>query len=236
MNTIEESQSAIQRRPWNPVAVLIVSLFCTPLPGGILHALNYARLGQAARVKSTLITNLLLAMIIVLVSYRSSMMARRDLQMQLLGLFLTIVASIYFYRSQVQLFRARMAQGVKSGGWVTPALLGVVCVGVLLGVSFSLEYVRLNEFNRGISLMNTQQYAEAEQIFERYKKSDPGMAEAYYNLAIIYMNSGREQLAAQELRNFLRISPFDGEARSLLRSLESGGEQARGNERDPAKN
>lgn len=83
--------------------------------------------------------------------------------------------------------------------------------------------------------MNTQQYAEAEQIFERYKMSDPGMTEAYYNLAIIYMNSDREQLAAQELRHLLKISPFDGEARSLLRLLESGGEQARGNERDPAK-
>ncbi len=84
--------------------------------------------------------------------------------------------------------------------------------------------MQLREFDRGVSLLDAKQYAEAGQIFERYKKDDPTMADAYYNLAIVYANSGREQLAVQELQNYLKLSPFDGEARRFLESLKGGGD------------
>ncbi len=225
----KDTATATQRRPWNPLAILLVSLFCTPLPGGILHALNYSRLGRPAQVRPTLISNVLMALIIVFIGYRSSMMARPDYQMKLLGLFLTVVVSIHFYRSQVRTFRAQLAQGGRSGGWVTPCLVGIVSACVLLAGDFGIQYMQLREFDRGVSLLEAKQYAEAEQIFERYKKDDPTMADAYYNLAIVYANSGRDQLAVQELQNYLKLSPFDGEARRFLESLKGRGDSAHAN-------
>jgi hypothetical protein len=37
------------RSAWSPTGIAIVSLLLSPIPGGVLHALNYRRLGAPAR-------------------------------------------------------------------------------------------------------------------------------------------------------------------------------------------
>lgn len=45
--------------PWSPTQIAVMSLVLTPLTGGILHALNYERLGAPARKRVALFSNLI---------------------------------------------------------------------------------------------------------------------------------------------------------------------------------
>jgi len=227
MTATTSSNSTQIQRPWHPLLILTISLLCTPLPGGILHALNFGRLGLAPRIRPTLVSNLLLGLLITLISIKASLTSRGNFQIKILALFLTVMAAAYFYRTQIQLFRSFVSKGGLPGGWLQPCLFGILSVVVLLGVSFGVEQLQMKEFYRAGSLADSGQYREAEQIVLKYKQQDPRMVEAYYNLAIIYMRTDRKALAIKELKDLLRVDSRDSEAQELLQSLDTpGGEQS----------
>jgi tetratricopeptide (TPR) repeat protein len=68
-------------------------------------------------------------------------------------------------------------------------------------------------------MMKDANYPEAQQLFLSYKKYDPKEESTYYNLALIYQKTGRNDLAIAELKNLLRLNPSDADAQSLLNEL-----------------
>src|SRR6476659_1442269 len=112
-----------EKLPWSPTQIAVISLVLTPLAGGILHALNYERLGAPQRKRVALLSNLIAGMAAVINPFGSVGFA--------------LFASAYFYKSQEQLFQAHRSQGGRTTPLVVPILLALG-VGVMLVIGVAL--------------------------------------------------------------------------------------------------
>ena len=61
-------------------------------------------------------------------------------------------------------------------------------------------------------LVKQGRFDRAIPIYERVISSDPGFANAYYNLAMAYYLVGEFKMAAASLESFLKLQPLDAEA------------------------
>ena len=66
------------------------------------------------------------------------------------------------------------------------------------------------------------QYAEAVALWQRAFAEDPVQLKAGMNLAIVECGLGRKEAALGTLERILAFSPDDGQARELLRGIQSG--------------
>lgn len=99
--------------PWNPAWIATITILFSVLPGGILHALNYERLGLHQKKKANLITNLLLFIFIFMAS---TML--QEMRFGLFQLVFHIACASHFYKSQTNLFQRHLADnGTKASIW-----------------------------------------------------------------------------------------------------------------------
>ena len=125
------------RRPWSPTQIAMLSLLLTPLSGGILHALNYARLGAPARKRLALFSNLITGTAVLLPSFflRAPLGA---------SLGMAMFASAYFYKSQAQLFQAHLSRGGRKASLVWPVVLTIAgALALAIGLVIVEMLVRL---------------------------------------------------------------------------------------------
>lgn len=106
-----------EKLPWSPTQIAVISLVLTPFMGGILHALNYERLGAPARTRVSLFSNLITGVAFLLGG----------------GLLLALFASAYFYKSQERLFETHCAAlGGRTASLLWPIVLTIGTGLVLL--------------------------------------------------------------------------------------------------------
>jgi len=119
------------RSAWSPTGIAIVSLLLSPIPGGVLHALNYRRLGAPARGRLALFSNLITGTVLLLFPS--------------LPPGLRIAASLflasYFYKTQEELFLAHRSVGGRKASLVVPVVL-TIAVALALLVVFVLMRAR----------------------------------------------------------------------------------------------
>jgi hypothetical protein len=121
---LTESPKPSPKAPWSPTGIAVLTLFLLPA-GGILHGLNYGRLGKPL--------------------YRRFALARNLLAFGLLALFAEllpgqgggIVASLffaaYFYKTQERTFQSHRAQGGRKASLLLPIVLSLAA---LIGLGF----------------------------------------------------------------------------------------------------
>jgi hypothetical protein len=104
------------RHPWSPTAIALTTLLLSPIPGGILHALNYARLGHPERGRLALFANLgaAAAVVFIVPVLMTAPMTRWAA---------AILLAAYFYKSQESTFQAYRSKGGQAASiWVPVAV------------------------------------------------------------------------------------------------------------------
>jgi hypothetical protein len=133
----EPTETTARSNPWSPFAIAMLTLFFSPIVGGVLHGLNYARLGQGRLRRFVLARNLLASLLLVLLNL--AVHAGPGLGPTAVNLFF----AAYFYKSQEGLFQDCLAQGGKKASLLKAILiallvaLGMVVFGVGLSVLLS---------------------------------------------------------------------------------------------------
>jgi hypothetical protein len=123
----EPKEPTATGKPWSPFAIAVLTLLLTPVAGGILHGLNYARLGQGRLRRFVLARNLLASLLFIL--FAVIVQARPGLRPAGVDLFF----AAYFYKSQESLFQDFLAQGGRKGSLVTAILIALfVVLGAVL--------------------------------------------------------------------------------------------------------
>jgi hypothetical protein len=125
----EPTETIAARNPWSPFAIAVLTLLFSPVAGGILHGLNYARLGQGRLRRFVLARNLLASLLFIL--FAVIVQARPGLRPAGVDLFF----AAYFYKSQQSLFQDCLSQGGRKGSLVSAILISLLVVlGALLFV------------------------------------------------------------------------------------------------------
>ena len=122
----------LNRLPWSPTQIAVISLLLTPLAGGVLHALNYERLGAAlSRKRIALFSNL--------ISITALIVSPFFISTPFWGQAFALFASAYFYKSQEHLFQAHRSLGGRTSSLVLPIVLTIVVeLALVLGVALLL--------------------------------------------------------------------------------------------------
>jgi tetratricopeptide (TPR) repeat protein len=189
------------------------------LPGGILHAINYERLGQPRKKNSALLSTVLMFVFLFLLSLLSQLP-------HLFFLVINLAYAGYFFKSQDTLFQRHIEQGGKKGSLTAPIILSVLTTALVVGISFTYDYFKTLAYEKAVAMMTDGKYSEAENLFQSYKKYEPKEEATYYNLALIYQKTERPALARAELEALLRLNPADTDARSMMNELESNAKTA----------
>ena len=208
-----EDEAAAQepdpRGAWSPGGIAIAAVVLSSLPAGVLHALNYVRLGRPELKRRALVRNLLGFLVSIVVA---------DLTFGLFGTFFVQVAyAVYFQNSQGGLFARHLARGGKKASVILPALGWFVALVGPLALGYAAFDSIETGFDRGIRMMDEGRYDEAEAIFLDYAESEPEDPWTNWNLAVIYDNQDEPEKALARIRIVIRKDPrFDGAAGYLV--------------------
>jgi hypothetical protein len=104
------------RAPWSPTGIALLTLFCSPLAGGILHGLNYGRLGQPVYRRFALARNLLAAMLMLF----PTLFLKESY-----SLGASLFFAVFYYKTQEEAFQRHLSQGGKKGSIFMAILLSL---------------------------------------------------------------------------------------------------------------
>jgi len=109
----------------------VLTLLLSPLPAGVLHALNYRRLGQRERVRLAFATNLISGLLLSLLA----------MELSFWGWASSILLAMYFYKSQEPLFQRHRAGGGKKASMIPPTLISL---GILAAFFAGFLYIAVD--------------------------------------------------------------------------------------------
>ena len=204
--------------PWNPAGIAVISAFFTILPAGVIHALNYDRLGLPERKKSSLLFTLMLSLAIVLLAIKT------DLP-NFIFLFFNLYLCIHYQNSQSSFFKAHIMNGGQKASLFKPVIYSVLSVIILTIIAFALVFLNASledkKFNYAVELIDSFNYSEAEKILVEIKKNSPEATDIYHALSLIYLRTGRKGKAVSELRTLLKIDPNSKDAVQMLMDIQN---------------
>jgi hypothetical protein len=122
--TDRSAETQVTRGAWSPTGIAVLTLIFSPVLGGILHALNYPRLGRPGLRRFSLWRNLLAAALIFLP-------ALLDLRLPGGQMMASLFCAAYFYKTQGFLFDAHRTAGGPKASLALPILLAVAAVVAL---------------------------------------------------------------------------------------------------------
>lgn len=121
-----------RRSAWHPTGIAVVTLLLSPVPAGILHALNYSRLGVPARKRLALFSNLIAGVALLMFQAPGSFPRMGA----------TLLLAAYFYKTQEQLFQAHRAQGGRKASFFLPVCLAIAAIVALVAILFAVDALR----------------------------------------------------------------------------------------------
>jgi len=219
--------ASADRRPWNPTGIALITVLLSPLPGGIVHALNERRLGREDRWRSALYRNLTAGLVVLGLALVGG-------PTRIITLLLSLMIGIWFYKSQAAAFARHLEEGGQKAPFTVPLLIALTFVVLVLGGAWayvslgtSLRTDRIVDcFDRGNRLMDNAQYSEAAGVFAQCKELAPNFPEGYWNLAVAHLRLGELAEAKAELEALLEIAPGYGDTEKVLAAIDkelSGG-------------
>lgn len=132
---LTESSKPTPKAPWSPTGIAVLTLFFSPLAGGILHGLNSGRLGQPGYRRFILSRNLfaggLLALFASLIPGPGG-----------LGIGVSLFFAAYFYKTQEKAFQSHRSQGGKKASFLLPIVLSLAAL-IVLGLLYIIPSLLL---------------------------------------------------------------------------------------------
>lgn len=122
------------KAPWNPAAVGLICFFFSLIPGIVMHAINWERLGYPELKRRRLVTAWF-----AVAAWLSATLALADIATttSLLSM-VNLAVAVYFYHSQAEFFaKHRAAGGAKASAW-PPLLLCLLLALCLLGILLAM--------------------------------------------------------------------------------------------------
>jgi len=107
-----------ERNPWSPLAIAVLTLVFSPLAGGVLHGLNYSRLGQGHLRRFVLARNLLAGVLLLLLATAVGRLAP--------PIGVSWLFAAYFYKTQERGFEACLAEGRQKGSLMVAILIALL--------------------------------------------------------------------------------------------------------------
>lgn len=205
-----EQLTSKYKKPWNPIHFLWIGIFFSFLPSGIMYALNSERLGDPKRKKPVFIA--VVVGFVILVSVPFIMPTFGQACLILNG---SIVTALYF--SQKDLFKKHIAAGGGRASIKVPLILSFLLAFTYAGIGLGVEFYQqsqtsdvlqdLQEKMSLIQMINEQKYDIAEPRLIKYEEDHPEDTDTYWNLAILYLQTDRLQLALRQLEQLKQIDP-----------------------------
>lgn len=205
-----EQLTSKNKKPWNPVHFLWIGIFFSFLPSGIMCALNFEQLGVPKKKKPVFIAVVLGFVILVSVPFIMPTFGQASLFLN--G---SIVASLYF--SQKHLFKKHIAAGGGRASIKVPLILSFLLAFTYAGIGLGVVFYQqsqtsdvlqdLQEKTYLIQMINDQEYDIAEPRLVKYEEAHPEDTDNYWNLAILYVQTDRLQLALRQLEELKKIDP-----------------------------
>lgn len=131
LKSIQTANTGTSKAPWSPTGIAVLTLLFSPFAGGVLHGLNYSRLGQPVYRRFILARNLLAGGLIFLFANLPT------LNTPGLGIAFSLFVAAYFYKTQEQAFQKHRSQGGRKASLLLPVVLSLVVLAAL-GVLYAL--------------------------------------------------------------------------------------------------
>ncbi|GEM_PF-5950391 len=200
------------KKAWNPKGIHVLSWFFSPLPAGIVWALNYERLGHPEKKLGAFLIALLLTAAVVAISMIPNV--PRFLLLLLNG----SAASIYYY-AQADLFRKFLEKGGSKASFLLPTVnslaLILVVFAVLYGISEHQEGVWMKRINEIDELLSNSRYTAAKARLSALKNDYPEQPAPHIGLAVVYLEQDRIDSALASIDQAIVRAPLDSTAISL---------------------
>ncbi|MFQ5664314.1 MAG: tetratricopeptide repeat protein [Terriglobia bacterium] len=204
---------------WSPKAISFISFFFTFLPAGIMHAINYERLGYPEKKKLRLI----LVIVGFIVFTAAIFLTPDNRSTRQIFAAINLGISAFFYQDQKAIFQQHLSRGGKKAPIRVPLALSFLWVVIFLGGLVGWAYLEVardeEKFNQAVELLNSGEYETAGPIFKEYKEKYPEELAAYWNLAVIYLNTDRPEFANREIEQLLQKNPNNEEAKEFLTQI-----------------
>jgi len=215
----ELNRSELPSKAWSPLYIGIISYFCFILPGVILMAINYGKLGRNdLRRRALFIGIIVFVLLVVLFSFLPS-------KYDWLTTSLHIGAAFAIAGIQYRLFaKARENNpGWKTESILIPALLSLVFLIVPIGIIILRNEYLFKKEKEGLRIskdfFEKKDYQNAIHALKNVRDINPQQQLSYVNAAIAYDAMGKKDSAKLVLKQWLEIAPDDSEAQELLRSM-----------------
>jgi uncharacterized membrane protein YfcA len=137
----QDTETKLQ--PWSPNLIAIITILFSMIPGGILHAFNYSRLGHPQRKKSALLSNVTMAVFLILVSIHTELP-------YIFFLVINLAYAGYFFKSQDSIFQDYIKKGGKKGSTIGPVVFSVLTTTLLLGLSLGYDHLKTGSSHKSV--------------------------------------------------------------------------------------
>ena len=197
-----------ERRAWSPWFILLVTLLFSYIPGGILFALNYKRLGKPSKMFPAFASIIVLFFLHHLLAFFASNEIL-DIVFGARGPRVwTAVVGGLFVALQIKDFERFIASGGKKAGQVKPFIYSLIFAILYYLMIFSLPYLTavgpavryVAQVEQADTLREQGRFSEAESLLLELQKEHPELYAAYYILALLYRDRGMTELARQQGR------------------------------------
>jgi len=112
---------------WNPARFVVLSIFFSFLPAGILYSLNYGRVGSFKKRNTSLLVICAVFAIAIMITFT----IEKDIAKSLF-LGLNVGVGIYMQREQKKLFKDHIANGGRKASYIFPVIFCIIFVALLI--------------------------------------------------------------------------------------------------------
>lgn len=203
----------VEKPPWNPKIIVVITLIFL-LPGGILYALNFERLGLKSRKIPNLITFCLLFLVVFLAN-----LSNQFKPINMINFALTTYCAIHFYKTQNYLYKRHIEAGGNRSSCRLPVLVTILSFVPVFSIGFGFQSMIDNKYYQAHQFYAAGDFGNAEKYFKIYKQFNKDEPAPYYSLAMVYVETGRIDLAKVELKSYLRLNRGDQEVEGILKEL-----------------
>jgi tetratricopeptide (TPR) repeat protein len=197
------------RGVWSPKALVIFSLLFSVFPSLIMFALNYSRYGFPRKRNLWLFITGSLLVIMLILSFVSPEWSWHR------SFILTVAITWIFYFKQIGLYRQWITSGKEKATIRSGLLICCLCFGALIATSTAAVMLTEDDYVAYELILN-EQYTEAEKVLMESRQLFPDDLDVKYNLAVVYSNTERPDMAKHELQNILKIDPENEDTKAFL--------------------